>query len=367
VEAREEPDGTATRREPDSDSAAWAFFARASRLMTRPVRAVAGASGIDVPRRIEEAAVDAVATPTAERTLDEILAGPLPEMIGRSLGRNRVIERIVAEAVKHDDFDRSVTSALESERTARLLREILASPAIERLVGEALQSGASDRVLRSPEFDRALGQVLSSPEVRRALTRQSTSFAGETAAAARRRSVALDAAAERGPRRWLRRPPRATAAGSPVPVPHAGIATRGLALAADAALTLLAFAAVGALVGLIGSLFGELRPQWLVALLAGSALLVLEIVYFVGFWSTVGQTPGMRMMRVRVLSRANETPGFWRSLVRLAGLALAIIPCFLGFLPALVDNRRRALPDFIAGTVVVYEEYAPAPGYVAPS
>jgi len=34
---------------------------------------------------------------------------------------------------------------------------------------------------------------------------------------------------------------------------------------------------------------------------------------------------------------------------------LAIIPCFLGFVPALFDRRRRALPDYLAGTEVVYD------------
>jgi uncharacterized RDD family membrane protein YckC len=48
--------------------------------------------------------------------------------------------------------------------------------------------------------------------------------------------------------------------------------------------------------------------------------------------------------------------GLRRALVRTLGLALAIIPCFLGFVPALFDSRRRALPDYLAGTTVVYDE-----------
>ena len=43
-----------------------------------------------------------------------------------------------------------------------------------------------------------------------------------------------------------------------------------------------------------------------------------------------------------------------RSLVRLVGLVLAIVPLFAGFLPVLFTDRRRGLPDFLAGTVVVY-------------
>ncbi|HEX6663514.1 MAG TPA: hypothetical protein VF025_07535, partial [Gaiellaceae bacterium] len=44
-----------------------------------------------------------------------------------------------------------------------------------------------------------------------------------------------------------------------------------------------------------------------------------------------------------------------RSSVRFVGLVLAIVPWFAGFLPVLVDGRRRSLPDFLARTLVVYE------------
>jgi uncharacterized RDD family membrane protein YckC len=94
--------------------------------------------------------------------------------------------------------------------------------------------------------------------------------------------------------------------------------------------------------------------------LLGSGYLLVSIVYFVGFWTTAGQTPGMRLMHLRVVTSANAPPGLGRSLVRLVGLALAIIPCFAGFLPALVDDRRRALPDFVAGTAVVHDDRAAA-------
>ena len=43
------------------------------------------------------------------------------------------------------------------------------------------------------------------------------------------------------------------------------------------------------------------------------------------------------------------------------GLVLAIVPLFAGFLPVLVDDRRRALQDFLAGTVVLYADHDPVP------
>ena len=58
-------------------------------------------------------------------------------------------------------------------------------------------------------------------------------------------------------------------------------------------------------------------------------------------------------MSLRLVTGHGDPPGFARSLLRLLGLLLAIIPMFLGFLPALVDDRRRALQDFMAGTAVV--------------
>jgi len=38
--------------------------------------------------------------------------------------------------------------------------------------------------------------------------------------------------------------------------------------------------------------------------------------------------------------------------VRFFGLLLAIVPRFAGFLPVLLDDRRRGLHDFLAGTIV---------------
>ena len=78
--------------------------------------------------------------------------------------------------------------------------------------------------------------------------------------------------------------------------------------------------------------------------------------YFVLFWSAAGQTPGMRLLHVRVRGPAGDTPSIARSLVRLVGLVLAIVPMFAGFVPVLFTQRRRGLPDFLAGTVVLYDD-----------
>jgi len=136
--------------------------------------------------------------------------------------------------------------------------------------------------------------------------------------------------------------------------PYAGIATRGIALAIDAAIANGLYIVGAALLGLIGSLVGDLRPQWLVALIAAIGWAIVVGGYFVLFWTTTGQTPGMRMMRLRIVTYRGERVHFVRALIRLGGLVLAIIPLFAGFLPVLVDERRRALQDFLARTVVLH-------------
>jgi uncharacterized RDD family membrane protein YckC len=113
---------------------------------------------------------------------------------------------------------------------------------------------------------------------------------------------------------------------------------------------------VTGLAALVASLVGGLRPEWLVGVLLAAGWILLAGSYFVLFWSAAGQTPGMRLLRLRVLGPSGEAPSLGRSIVRLVGLVLAIVPLFAGFLPVLFTERRRGLADFMAGTVVVYAD-----------
>ena len=147
-------------------------------------------------------------------------------------------------------------------------------------------------------------------------------------------------------------------------VPYAGIATRAVALAADMLIVQVIVFAGGAVFALIASLVGGLELGTVGRILAAVAWASTVCAYFVTFWATVGQTPGMRTMDLRVSTAQGETPGIGRSMVRVVGLALAIIPLFAGFLPILLDDRRRGLHDLLAGTVVLHAgaEPPPAPG-----
>ena len=273
---------------------------------------------------LEEAVDEVLSAPEIARVIDRALAGSLPEELARSLARNRVLERIAAELAASGELERLVIAALASPRTGEL----------------------TDRVLASDETQRTLRHVASSPELRDAIARQTTGLAEEVVGGVRASAARVDDRAEH----VVRRPPRAI---RPI---YAGIATRALALATDAAVTIVLFMSAVGMAALVSSLVGGLRPEWLVGALLASGWTLVVGTYFVLFWSSAGQTPGMRLLRVRVLGPGGDAPSLWRSLVRLVGLVLAIIPLFAGFLPVLFTERRRGLPDFLAGTVVVYDD-----------
>ena len=312
------------------------------RLVLRPVRAVT---------RVGRGAL----TDEAERALGEVMAGPLPEVVGRSLVENRVVERFASEVLEARAAEAATSApAVDFEQVEELVRSALASPALERMLVEAVHSRLTtelaDEITRSPAFKQVLTNVLTSPEVRHSLERQTAGLGSDVAAASRRSAHQADDSVEMRVRGWLRRPRTDRSQ-----IAFAGVGTRGVALVTDAVLVAGVYVVGGALIGVVASLFGGLRPMWLVDLLAAAGWSLVVGVYFVGFWSTAGQTPGMRLMRVRVVSGSGESPSGWRSLVRLFGLAIGVILLFTGFLPALVDGRRRALQDFLAGTTVVYD------------
>ena len=137
--------------------------------------------------------------------------------------------------------------------------------------------------------------------------------------------------------------------------PYAGIVSRTMALAIDAGTLTIGFAIASGVLGLILSLFTAVEVSSPGPVLGAAGLWSLVVAnYFVLFWTLAGETPGMRLMALRVVGDTGEPPRLGRSLVRLVGMILAAIPFFAGYALILFDDRRRGLQDMLAGTVVVY-------------
>ena len=142
---------------------------------------------------------------------------------------------------------------------------------------------------------------------------------------------------------------------------YVGLVTRIIAFGVDGVIINLVAVAVTALAGLALSIVT--MPSWLttVAIATAAAAYAIWVAgYFIVFWTTTGQTPGDRLMRIRVRPASGERLPPRRALLRFVALMLAAIPLFAGFLMILIDTRRRGLHDWIARTVVVDAHRAPS-------
>jgi uncharacterized RDD family membrane protein YckC len=289
-------------------------FGAAGRLAFFPARVAARAS-----RGPLEAAADEHLVPELSRLIDRALAQSLPEELVHSIVEHRVLERMAKEFAESGALDRTVENTLASPRTNELV----------------------DRIVNSDEMRRAIREIVASREVREAITQQTTGLVGELAGDIRQRARRLDDRLD-----------RAHVSQSP----FGGIATRAAALGVDALLIVAVFTVLSGFVALISSLVGTLRPTWLVGLLLGAGWTLVAGGYLVVFWSGAGRTPGMNLLRVRVRDRSGGPPSVGRAIVRALATWISIVPFFAGYLPVLFDRRRRGLPDFVAGTEVVYSE-----------
>jgi uncharacterized RDD family membrane protein YckC len=288
----------------------------------RGARSVGRATGVDraVQTAAEEAMVAAVESEAVERALVRVLQGPL-------------VEETVNGALESDAVKRALVDALDSEMVDEVWRRMLASEETQRLVE----------------------RIAEAPEIRAAISAQSVGFiqdVGDTISGATRR---LDGGAERLARRLAFRQRRSE------PTQRAGGVTRGLAFGFDMLAVNLGFSGLAAIVALIASFFtgNDNGVSGLALALGTTAWLSLGAAYLVGFWSLAGQTPGMRFFGIRLAVGRGLPLG--RSVKRLLGMALAILPLGIGLLPILFDERRRGWQDRLAGVDVLYEERAVTP------
>ena len=107
----------------------------------------------------------------------------------------------------------------------------------------------------------------------------------------------------------------------------------------------------------IASFFGHQgNIGLLAALLGGAAWIAWSALYFTVFWSLTGQTPGDRLMGIRVYSETADRIRIRQAFVRYWAMLLAALPLGAGFIPVLTDDRRRGLHDRIANTVVRWDD-----------
>jgi uncharacterized RDD family membrane protein YckC len=101
--------------------------------------------------------------------------------------------------------------------------------------------------------------------------------------------------------------------------------------------------------------------MWIDLVLAANSALVMAMVLFIAialtyllvFHITLGQTLGMRVLKMKVIDIYGDPPSPARCVARCAGYLAGLATLFLGFLWIGFDHEKRGLQDWIAGTYVI--------------
>lgn len=111
---------------------------------------------------------------------------------------------------------------------------------------------------------------------------------------------------------------------------------------------------IGIVVAIVTAIGRAINSDALTGLSTGTGG-VVGFVYLVYFWATTGQTPGKRVLGLRVVGRDGRTGGIgWGpAIVRWIGYLIGGAIFFLGFLWIIWDNQKQGWHDKLAGTHVV--------------
>jgi uncharacterized RDD family membrane protein YckC len=91
-------------------------------------------------------------------------------------------------------------------------------------------------------------------------------------------------------------------------------------------------------------------------LLTVLCLLFFSIFYYIGFWTTDGQTMGKTIVGLKVIRTDGTQLSVGRALLRYIGYVVSASLFSIGFLWAAFDPKRQGWHDKLAGTLVVYAE-----------
>ena len=261
-------------------------------------------------------------------------------------------EEAIVRALESPAVEQAIVRVLESDEAQAAFERTLSSPAVERAAVRVLDSQLVDHVwdhlLDSDEAQKLIERIAEAPELRAAIAAQGVGLLRDIGRQVRDFAGRLDDGLERLFRRLIGRPRRK-------PTTHIGLITRSLAMLLDGVILNVIFLAVAALVGFVASALGDPDGVSTAGLVFGlGSWILFGSLYLITFWAAAGQTPGMRLLSIRIEDHdGSPRLGFRSARRRLVGLVLALIPFGLGLLGLLTHDDRRGLWDRRAGTDVI--------------
>jgi len=160
----------------------------------------------------------------------------------------------------------------------------------------------------------------------------------------------------------------------------ASIGNRFLAVAIDHAIQYVSIALIGLIFLFAAGLFsdgaetvidsvGVDTPRWIIAVLI-IVIFILFSGYFAFFeWWWDGQTPGKRLMKLRVIREDGRPITLWEAIARNLLRIFDTIPGFVipiysvGLIVVFLNSRDQRVGDMFAGTVVIRERTDEAPTF----
>jgi uncharacterized RDD family membrane protein YckC len=270
-------------------------------------------------------------------------------------------EEAIVRALESPAVERAIVRVLESDAAQEAFERTLSSPAVERAAERVLDSELVDhvwdRLLASEEAQKLVERIAEAPEVRAAIASQGVGLLDDLGRQIRRIADRFDDAIERFVRRrFLKREPQEKDAG-------VGLATRGVAFVFDGAILNGIFLGTAAILAALFGGDGLSGTGWVVGAVGW---VLFGGVYLFTFWSLAGQTPGMRILSIRVERNGDRRLGPRVARRRVTGTFLGLIPFGLGYLGVITRDDHRSFADRHAGTDVVRVDPGPAP-YSQPS
>jgi len=83
------------------------------------------------------------------------------------------------------------------------------------------------------------------------------------------------------------------------------------------------------------------------------SIVVLVLYFGLCTYFGKGQTPGKKLMRIRVVSTVHERLGLWHSLERALGYGASTLEGGFGFVQFFLTENRQTVHDRIAETIVI--------------
>lgn len=271
----------------------------------------------------------------------------LADATGVDRALDRATEEAIVRALESPAVERALVRVLESPAAEASMERMLASEELERALIKVLDSELVDRVwerlLASDEAQKLVERIAGAPEIRQAIASQGLGLLSDLGRQLRRLTDHIDDGLE-----------KLAGGGGASPRQTIGLVTRALAALIDGAALNGIFLITTALIGFVFSTLFEMEgASGPVVAFGVGAWVLFGGLYLLTFWSLAGQTPGMRLLSIRIEREASPRLG-WRCAVRrLIGVVLSVLALGLPFLLAIRDPQARAFHDRFAGTQVV--------------